>query len=57
MLDNVKIRESASADSAQVGSAIAGGEFTKLGVEGDWTKIEFSTGTGYIKSEFLEDVE
>lgn len=57
VLDNVKIRESASADSAQVGSAIAGGEFTKLGVEGDWTKIEFSTGTGYIKSEFLEDVE
>ena len=49
----VNIREKASADSDIVGALIAGYSVTRTGTEGDWSKVEFEGGTGYIKSEYL----
>uniref|UniRef100_UPI004055DA76 SH3 domain-containing protein n=1 Tax=Agathobacter sp. TaxID=2021311 RepID=UPI004055DA76 len=54
--DDVNIRSSASTDSESLGKMNMGDEFVKLGIEGDWTKIEYNGGTGFIKSEFLTDV-
>ena len=49
----VNIRSKASADSDIAGVLIAGYSVTRVGTEGDWSKVEFEGGTGYIKSEYL----
>ena len=49
----VNIRAKASADSELAGALIAGYSVTRIGTEGDWSKVEFEGGTGYIKSEYL----
>lgn len=52
--DIVNVRKAASTDSDQIGQFLPGAELKKLGEEGDWTIIEFQSGKGYVKTEFLE---
>lgn len=52
----VNIRSSASTTSEVLGQINEGDIFVKISVEGEWTKIEYNGGTGFIKNEFLTDV-
>ncbi len=54
---DVNVRASANANGNFVGKANQGTTYKKLGVEGDWTKIDFNGTEAYIKSEFVEEVE
>lgn len=56
-IDNVYVRAAATTDSEAYEKALTGTSFTKVGTEGDWTKIEYKGGTAYIKTEFLEEVK
>lgn len=55
-LDICRVRKAPGTDAEILGTVDVGVELTKLGTEGDWTKVEFQGGTGYIKTEFLKDV-
>lgn len=54
--NDVNIRSSANTDSEVLGKMNLGDVFVKISVEGEWTKIEYNGGTGFIKNEFLADV-
>lgn len=54
--NDVNIRSSASTSSETLGKMNEGDIFVKISVEGEWTKIEYNGGTGFIKNEFLTDV-
>ena len=49
----VNIRQSASSDSTQLGKLYQNGIVTVLGTEGDWTKVQTGSMTGYIFSDYL----
>ncbi len=51
-----KIREGASTNTEQIGRAEEGDIFVKLGEEGNWTKIEFEDGVGYISTSLVEEI-
>ena len=55
-LDICRVRKGPGTDAEVLGTVDVGVELTKLGTEGDWTKVEFQGGTGYIKTEFLKAV-
>jgi uncharacterized protein YgiM (DUF1202 family) len=56
--DVVNIRKSDSETADKLGKAAAGDEFTLVEEKGNgWSQVEYSGGTAYIKSEFLEPVE
>lgn len=52
----VFVRTGPGKDYSEHGKAEAGTVFTKLGVEGDWVKVNYKGADGYIRSDFLEDV-
>ncbi|MEE1249762.1 MAG: SH3 domain-containing protein [Lachnospiraceae bacterium] len=52
-LDTVNIRSAADQNSSAVGSATIGASFTRTGVSGDWSQVQYNGGTAYIKTEFL----
>lgn len=52
----VFVRTGPGKDYSEHGKAEAGTVFTKLGVEGDWVKVDYKGAEGYIRSDFLEDV-
>ena len=54
--DTLNIRESASADSRLLLQLDKSDVCMKLGVEGEWTKVEHNGVVGFVKSEFLTDV-
>lgn len=54
--NNVNVRSAADADSDKLGQANQGDVFVKLGVDGDWTKIQYDDKSGYIKTSYLEAV-
>ncbi len=54
--NDVNIRSSANTSSEVLGKMNVGDVFVKISVEGEWTKIEYNGGTGFIKNEFLTDV-
>lgn len=54
--NDVNIRSSANTSSEVLGKMNLGDVFVKISVEGDWTKVEYNGGTGFIKNEFLADV-
>ena len=54
--DICNVRKSPSTDGELLGKVDIGVELKKLGTEGDWTKVKFQGGTGYVKSEFVKEV-
>ena len=52
----VFVRSGPGKNYSEHGKAEAGTEFTKLGEEGDWIKVDYKGAEGYIRSDFLEDV-
>lgn len=52
--DICNIRAEASSDSELIGQVSAGAELLAVGTEGNWTKVQFSGGRGYIRSDLLE---
>ncbi len=52
--ERVNVRASASTDSDRLGAVEMGQAVTRIGTEGEWSKIEYNGGTGYVKSEFLD---
>lgn len=52
--DVCNIRAAASSDAELIGQIGEGAQLTAVGTEGNWTKIQFSGGTGYIRSDLLE---
>ena len=58
VLDKVNVRKSASQTADRIGSANAGDTFILLEqMTNGWSRISYNSGEGYIKSEFLEEVE
>lgn len=55
-LDICNVRKSPSTDGELLGKVDIGVKLTKLGTEGEWTKIKFQDGTGYVKSEFVKEI-
>lgn len=53
---SVNVRKKASSSSEAIGYAQKGDVFTKLGEEGDWTKIDFYGKTGYIMTSLVKEV-
>lgn len=53
---DVSVRDAPSVDGGFLSSVNVGETYTKLGTEGDWTKIDFNGTEAYIKSEFVQDV-
>ena len=53
---SVNIRKTPSASGEFVAAAQKGDVFTKIGEEGEWTKIEFDGSDAYIKSDLLKIV-
>ncbi len=53
--DAVRIRSSAddSSDSNIIAKSAAGDTFTRIGEEGNWSKIKYKDTTAYIRSDFL----
>lgn len=53
--ESVKIRKSASTDSAALGTAYAGDEFELVMKQADgWTKIKYKGQTAFVKSDYVE---
>ena len=56
--DKVNVRKSASTTADRLGSANAGETYVLLEkMANGWSRISYNSGEGYIKSEFLEEVE
>jgi hypothetical protein len=55
--DICKVRKGPSTDDEVLGMVTADVTLNKLGTEGEWTKVEFQGGTGYIKSSLLKTVK
>lgn len=49
----VNVRSAADENSDKLGTAEGGTSFTRTGIDGDWSIIDYNGSTGYIKSEFL----
>lgn len=49
----VNIRQNASSDSTRLGKLYQNGIVTVLGTEGEWTKVQTGSMTGYIFSDYL----
>lgn len=56
MATDVSVRDAPSTDGGFLSSVNVGETYTKLGTEGDWTKIDYMGTEAYIKSEFVQDV-
>jgi peptidoglycan hydrolase-like protein with peptidoglycan-binding domain len=54
--ESVRLREKPSTDAKILMPVPIGNEIEVLGVNGEWAKIVFEGTTGYIKSEFIEEV-
>lgn len=50
---NVRTEPDTSSDANIIGGVVPGDVVTKIGEEGDWTKVDFNGQEAYIKSEFL----
>ncbi len=55
-IKSVKVREKASTSSDVIAGAEKGDTFTKLGETDGWTKIDYNGKTGYIKSDYVDEV-
>ena len=51
--DRVNIRKAADTSSDKLATVDAGTVVTRIGVEGDWSIIDYNGETGYIKNEYL----
>ncbi len=55
VIENVRIRASASVDGEKIGTAYAGEKLEVIMKQADgWTKIKYNGKTAYVKSEFVE---
>lgn len=54
---NVRTEPDISSDANIIGGLVMGDVVTKIGEEGDWTKIDFNGQEAYVKSEFLSSQE
>ncbi|MBQ9567448.1 MAG: SH3 domain-containing protein [Lachnospiraceae bacterium] len=59
LTDNVRIRSSAdkSSDANIIAKASKGDTYTKIGDEGEWTKIRYKDTEAYVSSEYVEVVD
>jgi hypothetical protein len=59
LTDNVRIRSSAdkSSDANIIAKASKGDTYTKIGEEGEWTKIRYKDTEAYVSSEYVEVVD
>ena len=59
LTDSVRIRSSAddSSDSNIIAKAMAGDTYTKIGEEGNWTKIRYKDTEAYVSSDYVEVVD
>ncbi|MBR5760857.1 MAG: SH3 domain-containing protein [Lachnospiraceae bacterium] len=58
VLDRVNVRKSASQTADKIGSAGVGETYVLLEhMTNGWSKISYNSGEGYIKSEYLEEIE
>ena len=55
-IKSVKVREKASTSSDVIAGAEKGDTFTKLGEKDGWTEIDYNGKTGYIKSDYVDEV-
>lgn len=55
--DICNVRKEPSIDGEVLGKVDVGVKLKKLGTEGEWTKVEFQGGVGYIKSDLLKTVK
>lgn len=53
-VDNVNVRNNPSQTADTIGSLEKGQSATRLGTEGEWTKIQYKGSEGYVKTEFLK---
>ena len=51
--DRVNVRAGADTSAARLGTVSKGTVVTRVGIEGDWSIIEYNGGTGYIRNDFL----
>ncbi|MBQ9010311.1 MAG: SH3 domain-containing protein [Clostridia bacterium] len=54
-LDVLNLRKSASTAAAILATIPYGTQVTVLGTEGDWSRIQYGTLSGYVKSEYLKE--
>lgn len=54
--NSVNVRDGSSTDSNVLGKVGQGETFTKLGVDGEWTQIDYNGTTAYVKTEFVQEV-
>ncbi len=54
--NSVNVRSASNTNSNILGKVNQGSQFVKLGVENDWTKIDYNGTPGYIKTEFVQEV-
>ena len=54
--NDVYVRSKASTEGDKLGKVDKGDIFENLGVEGDWTKVNYNGKTGYSKSSLVEEV-
>ena len=51
--DEINVRASASAEATLVGTTKAGAVYRRVGVEGEWSRIEYNGQEAYVKTEFF----
>lgn len=56
-LENVTVRNNPNQTADAIGTLEKGQTATRLGAEGEWTKIEYKGSEGYVKTEYLQAAE
>lgn len=51
--DKVNVRGAASTDAERIGSLEKGTQIARMGIEGEWSIVDYGGQTGYVKSEYL----
>ena len=51
--DSLRVREAASADSAQIGTLTQNGEVSVFGEEADWYQIQYSGSSAYVHADYI----
>ena len=51
--DSLRVREAASADSAQIGTLTQNGEVSVFGEDADWYQIQYSGSSAYVHADYI----
>lgn len=55
--NNLNVRNGAGSNYAVIGTVKKGSQVTILGEEGDWYKIQLSSGEGYVAKDYISNVQ